>query len=1144
MVGTSTTTPATPSKGIFESNAQSIVMNNRLTPDEQKARFGGIVGSPEYYQSKANENPYVKVGARLGPYVAAGAAVGALGGPVGSAVGALVGAGIGAFSFPSDEATWDSLSTKGKVEYLANSGANATLKMVTGIPAELAKIPIRYGVSVAQPWVRLAQGKDTSSEALGKTPVLDLPVLGKVPTYYQSYQEAKDSGLGTLGAILSTAGTALGDAVMIGSLGEAAAKALQPRAAVTTPVGEATVQNITPVKAMISRDASGSMTGSAKATEGAAAEYYTLPKSTANQFGGNAGNTFFKITPASPGSVELSVVQTRGGAIQRGVDWLRGTKTYQGDFGPEVKVQSQIIKLNDSNVFTGGASDAPVSIPNSVTKGFETKPITTEQLGNLAKIGDANGVNPNVRDAIVRSVTGKNIMGEMTQAEYVRAAQTLGLFNGAQKYVPKDAFLNPVAQYLSPQRRWMRTYEENSGIPIYSEVYVPLEDAVRSRDVFRDVWRGQARDLYGKYAGAGYTSERQAITSYLQGERGAIKGNAAFDPVTQTELARIAEGLRAMYDRVGPQLGVDPAIFLKDYQPHIQNIGGVFQLYKDGTNIPKSIDFFAKFKRKGNPTAPLIDDSLALFDMYVNAGSNSTFVSPVLDRIGTFSESVPGTLHGSIKSYVQEKLGYAGRLEQAMDEIVPSINKKLGINLPPDTARQIGDTVLSTQYAGLLSQPATWFRQMFQYPLLGYSRLGPKFAAEAYKRAFTKEGLKEVADKGFLVDTSYPYGGSLAQESTGVGNFLGRYKSVTQGVISPNSFADNLQRGVVYHQFKMQFEDALARYNTGKIPWSSFEKEVGMDSFSPVDQNIARQHIVAGDVEGAFDHLVRDVIDETQFPYRKAATARIGYGFGGKLATSLLQWPLEASHTIGKWMVEGARTGDFSKMIRYFAASYTLQRTLQNAFGLDFTRSLFLGPVLTSSFISPAIQLASNTIGMVMQSPWIGALGGSNNRELFNENKDKVLQTLNAAGYPGALEIKNIRSFKKSIDAGPDKEGQYPVFDQNGNVKYYTDFTGVFMGELMGFPIDKKVRESFLNQEMLNAQVDQREMKQKILELLQRERFDEASSLMSEYGIRVTPADMDNFYLPRSQRTFESLPASLKAQFGPRVFRDAFQGVQ
>jgi len=1193
-----------------------------------------------------NKNPVADTAMRLGPLGVVGGALGIPFGPVGVATGALVGASVGAsIKYPDN---WDQLSTIQKIGFVGGQAATGLVRTVMSLPSEIVKTPIRYTASVAQPWVAMATGKDASFKGLGEAPVLDLPLLGKIPTYFQSYDEAKKSGMGPLASALMTGGTALGDALIVGALGEAGTRALQPKAGVRTPIGEAKITNTVPVKAVIQRDAT-RVTGVARQVEGSVSEYYPVPKATAQQFGGHTNNTFFKLTPASPTSVELSVVKTRGGAIQKGVDWLRGNKTSQGDFGPEVKINSQIIdtgqsvlpqemtplegaKLNLSFIedamqghpgqgllryrssasgelpeinktgkgkfnqrgdaisqevmgqdLSGGGDInvanealqsfiklrdeaaalktqiktleaeaktpmtqqpvAPINIPSSVVKGMENKTITNDQLGNLARIGDANGVAPSIRDAVIRSVTKKDVMGEMTQAEYVKAAQTLGMFNGAAKHVPSEAFLNPAAQYLSPQRRWMRTYEERSGIPLYSEAYVPLEDAVRVRDVFREVWRGKSRELFGEYANPSHSAERQAIYNYMQGDKSAVIGNEAFTAAAKGDMIRIADGLRQFYNEIGPQMNVPPEIFLKNYQPHIQNIGGVFQLYKEGSTAPKAIDFFAKYKRKGNPTAPLIDDALALFDIYTNAGSNSTFVTPALERIGAMGENLPSTLKNSLTSYVQEKLGYAGRMEQAMDEMVPAINRNLGINLPPDTARQAGDLILSTQYSGLLSQPATWFRQMFQYPLFGYSRLGPKFAVDAYRKAFTKEGLAEFNASGFSVDLGYPYGGALSNESTLGGRIGTTYKTVTQAPIAPNAFADNSQRAVVYYQYKMQFEESVAKFNEGKIPWSTLEKEIDMSSFSPVDQNIARGRIVAGDVKGAFEHLVRDVIDETQFPYRKASTARVGYGFGGKVATSLLQWPMEASHTLGSWMKQGARTGDFTKLIRYFAASATIQRSLSTSFGMDFSRTLYMGPVLTTSFVAPIPQLAGNLASMIANAPFLGVFGGADNRQTFNDSKDKVVANLRA-NMPAGLQVRNIQRFWRSVERGPDENGQYAALDDKGQVKYYTDFSGIFTGELMGFPIDKKVRESQLNQQMINATTDLKEVKGRVMEMIQQEKYDEASSLMSEFGIQVTPNDFDNYYIPRTQRTFQLLQGSLKAQFAPRVFPEAFSGVQ
>ena len=74
-----------------------------------------------------------------------------------------------------------------------------------------------------------------------------------------------------------------------------------------------------------------------------------------------------------------------------------------------------------------------------------------------------------------------------------------------------------------------------------------------------------------------------------------------------------------------------------------------------------------------------------------------------------------------MKSYVGEKLGYAGKVEQYINEIAPAINQKLGTNLPPDLGRQVTQYMMDTTYAGALgARPAPVIRNLLQQPLITY----------------------------------------------------------------------------------------------------------------------------------------------------------------------------------------------------------------------------------------------------------------------------------------------------------------------------------------------------------------------------------------------------------------------------------------
>lgn len=1103
-VGLATTAANRFYKGIMVDEKQPVRIAGDLTPEEQTKKFGGVVGSKEYYNKKASQSFLTYLPRQLG-------------------------ATLG-LRFPDDE-TWDKMSTPDKIATIGRATAAAAGRMVKNLPKEVIKAPVRAGLTIAQPWTQMATGKAGSLESTGNAPVKELPWLGAVPTYFQSYKEAKDSGLGHLGAILSTVGTAAGDVTMTASLGESLAGAFKPRSQIIP--GE-TVKNTGPIQQAFLKDQEGIGRGFRKA-EGGTAEYYSIPKTVASErYGGSTSNTFLKVTPAGDGAVEVSVVKVRTGNIPKAVDYVKEklgipTKNYQGDFGPEVKLESKVIQVGKQNdiPFTplpeGEATQVLQSIPPKPLKGFENKPITEQQLGTLDQIGRANGIEPSIRDAVIRIVTGKNVIGELTQAEYTKAAQTLATFNNMSKFAPDQYATNLATRFISPQRHWMRSYEETSGIPLYSEAYVPMEEGIRLRDTFRNSYRNEAREVFGKYAGQGFGEERRLISAYMRGEKDAILKNTSLNDATKSELVGIADKMRSIYDKVGPQLDIPTDIFLQDYQPRVQNIGGIYQLYKDGADIPKELEFFAKFKRKGNLQGVQIDDALALFDIYINSGSNRLFLNPVLERMGSLAEKLPKTIQGSLKSYTLEKLGYGGKFEEFLDGFVPSINRKLGINLPPDTARQLTNLGMSTVYSGLLSSPATWFRQTFQYPLFGYARLGPKFSSQAITKALSKEGLAEFQKSGFGIDLPVPYGEELAKDVTLFGRAGNSYKNLTQKVIAPNSWADNGTRSIVYHQAKMQFEDALSRYNKGEITWDKFEKELDFGAMSPVDRNLIRQRLVAGDTQGAFNNFVRDVLDDTNFPYRKGASSRIGYGLGGKLGTSLLQWPIEASHVLKRWVINR----QWDKIIRFYAASAAISRTMKETFGFDFSKGLFLGPFnnVYSPFVKTGLD-AINSFTAFMQ----------NNKEDLNKNSDSIVRTLKSAGVPAGVEIQNFKKFLKSYNEGADENGLYSLYNQKGEMLSKTDFSGLFWGQLMGFPTNEKVEQQNLTTDIKNAQFERSKIKERVLELMQQEKFDKATELMSEYQINITPQDMDDYYIPFNQRNFQSLPAALKAKFVNRVF--------
>lgn len=1075
-----------------------------LTPtrseDSQIKEYGGAVGSTEYYRYKAEH-------------------------PLRSFLPQQIGSSFG-LRFP-DQETWDKMGFLQRSAWTAKEIPLAAGRMIKELPREVVKAPLRVGITIAAPWAEMAKGNSGTIEDVQNAPVVQLPWLGAVPSYFQSYKQASDSGMGKYAATLMTIGTAAGDVAIAGSLAEGLNAAVRPRAKL---VEGQTIKNVEPVKQAFIEEQNKVI--AKRAAVDSTAEYYSIPNTVAKDFGGKTNNTFVKITPAGESTVELSVVQTRGGAIPRGIDYVKNKlgvpdKTYTGSFGPEVKVQSQIIDVGRTVMkSTEGATPETTlaQIPPKALKGFETKPITDVQMTHLADIAKVNGVNPGIRDAVIRTISGKRAVGDLTQADYVKSAQVLAKFNNASKFAPEAPGMNWFNRAVSPQRHWMRAYEEKGGLPIYSEVYVPMEEGIRLRNVFRSSYRNEAREVFGKYAKSGFGEERRLIKAYMEGDTSAVTGNAALSEATKSDIIGIAGKLRVLYDKVGQQLDVPPEIFLKDYQPHIQDLGGVFQLYRDGaTQIPKELEFFAKFKRHGN-VGVSVDDSLALFDIYTNAGSNRTFLNPVLERIGKISGQLPKEIHNSVRNYTLERMGYAGKLEQYLDKAAANVNKSLGTSLPPDTARQLTTLAMDTTYSGALGlNPGKAVRNLLQTDLITYPRLGPEYYIKAAKAALDPKMHAEVRAKGFLVELGVPYGEELSKDITLGGKLGNAYRKITQSTLGPYSMADQVNRVRTYAQLKFQFQDALAKYNAGKIGWKQLENKLDFNAYGQANRQIIRSRLVNGDIEGAFDNMVREVLDETQFPYRRGASGQITYGLTGKITTQFMQWPLEFIHTHARWL----KTGQYDKLIRFWGSSAAISRSLRDAAGIDETNVAYYNPISPS--FAPAVRSAVDFVDMLN-----GMAKG--NAEQTSDAKDSLARAVKTLAVPAGASINNVRDFFKSYSKGPTgPNGEYGVYDQRGRLQYYAPFSELWL-RLWGFPTNQQQDTRNVMKEISNAQFDYTQAKQDVLELYQQERYDEANAIIEQHNIQLSPGDFDKYYIPLTQRTFQALPATLKAQFVPKVY--------
>jgi len=548
----------------------------------------------------------------------------------------------------------------------------------------------------------------------------------------------------------------------------------------------------------------------------------------------------------------------------------------------------------------------------------------------------------------------------------------------------------------------------------------------------------------------------------------------------------------------------------------------------EGDMVPGS-SFFAKQKKSGNLNIP-VDNVWQLMDVYARAGYKAKYFDNIKNEFQNLIPSLDPKIAESVNSTIQEVLGYGTGLDKFASESFQKVfNKIPGVNLPPDIFRRFMNANSSLIYADVLNQPATWFRQFLSYPTVGYANIGSEFMAGTIKdfALSPKKFMDKARQKGFLLDM-----GSIAElefrkDVSMAEKGIGKY---TQLNSLPNSMADNVTRGLLAEQADRIFNNYMGLFQQKKITWDGAMKGMKMDGMSKPDQSIIIGRINSGDIKGANNAYIRNMIDDTFWPYQKGSSGSWTYGGGGKTASMLLKWPLEYASTLKSWITRG----QWDKVIRLYASSAAINRTFRDTFGWDFGSSMFIGPILGLG-LPPIQKMAAATVGAFQ-----ALLNG--NAQALSENKDELVTTLKNVYRPLGLEGQNVQAFFKSWNQGPNERGEYMLYSRAGNPQYYTDFSTIWNG-LFGFPSAEKVdRQNFINKEKtLNFLGDnaKTEARQQIFKLMREGKTDELNSLvqkLQENKIdigQITAKDLQESMVPVDQRMFKLLSPEARVLLFP-----------
>lgn len=840
----------------------------------------------------------------------------------------------------------------------------------------------------------------------------------------------------------------------------------------------------------------------------------------------------------------------------RGADPLvdQGQNADLPDFGPQptaidsaagASLEAKAKKQDIINTVVTGTG-VP-SVMQRPLKGSETAPVDPRQISQITTVAKNRGFNPETVSAMAKSIFGKPL-SELNQTEAFDVAETVRLY-GETQTLPGQGDINAIRPFIQPARYWMEAVETSAdmGYPLITKVYNPVETGFQLADSLTRSLVTEFNNVLGKYANPSkYLEEGRLLDAYTRGNKEAISGNKTLTPEAKAELTKIGDWLVNYYDKARIAGNIQSTKYAGQYAPDISQRGGIVGRYKTD-DLPEDLKPFFEFERLGMDV-PLEDDARALFGIHAKTFARNKFLREPMKEAVAMKDGLPAeaaNVKKGVNDYLQERMGYQGNVEKTINRWSTQLsNSNYGkaAGLGPDILRQMVKTITSNIYAGAIGIPRLMpiIVNTFQILTHGWANFPDKYFAAGLKRALTKQGMTDTANRGATIDVGDPYGGELAARAGAgvVSKGLQMYEDLSRATLKPQSSTDNFSRAVIDHATRAQFEDNWPQFLEGKMDLPEFEKAINMDGFSVPIQNIIRKKLAQNtpeSIEEAMNVMSRENIDSTIFPYRKGSGTRAQYGMVGNLAGMFSKWPVENAHTLLTWM----KRGQWGKLLKWYAASTTLKRTFEEAYGIDISRYVGLN-TLTGVGLGPAAN------GIVELFKGIAQTTDGTAQEA-DKHFQAVYDTLKlVGGVPFGIGSQRLQHFFKAVDkvregilqsTETDPLRRWPILTKNGNtVRSWVKFVDLLKYTFGATPSITQ-EESKVNQKIIEDQDANSQRLIQASDALSSGDYAKFDQIITKYNLQTDWAQkIQHDTLPTKLKLWNKMPASLKEKYVDMLF--------
>lgn len=571
---------------------------------------------------------------------------------------------------------------------------------------------------------------------------------------------------------------------------------------------------------------------------------------------------------------------------------------------------------------------------------------------------------------------------------------------------PKGTFKPQSGLYTGLPKNWFSKVETRTGLPVYRDVFEPVEQGNVKRIEFNRAREQEASQVFKGLKGP----QREAYQAMLE-----HPNPAEIEKPLQLKLGdrvRIDQ-LKSSWDRMFDTFNLGKAgtpnrseQFLTEYLPKLRQASNA--LGPDATaeeivsnafpvGVPREVTFFQPMYENGiagfNDT-----DALGILARHANYGSWKTMVEPhaqAATKAFVNNQDVPEGVRETVKHYIEQVHGAkdaTGRdLADWLHSFVSHVPGFRRMGVSRQDVKDVTNAFISLPYAGTLGfRPGPLIRNAMQTWMDGYSELGP-WLVVGWKGALSKGGQLQAQRLG-LLEGSPNFTGEFQEGLQGpttslLGKIARGLTKLTSKSLAGYSSVDDANRVAMGLGQYARATRAMQKAH-GNVERFIDQAWLDTGSFHPAEREVLKELARKGDFAEAARRSAIAMADNTQWVMRAGNRAPITTGTAGRAIGQYYNWGAYYANYLKRLhapaMQEGLKMNskDALRLARFYIGTGLMAngaKELGHHFGIEDAGKralMWLGPsagVYTGSTIMDLAQTGLGATAEYLSGPGVEA---------------------------------------------------------------------------------------------------------------------------------------------------------------------------